>query len=392
MDTWGHVRPLQANKTLLLGSGADILITYVSDYGSQPLAVPWGLPSSLAYGSEGRSSGCGYIFSLDASRTWQEAIKLVAFDAAQGHLFGSSVAIKDETVVIGAPHAENRGDMEVQSIVCTADAGSFILRYKGASSKPIPFNDPDLEAHLESIATIKDVIVSAYTDLCRSVAPETITITFVDPEEGNLPALQADTSMLTLSGSPGSIVITDDVIRGTAVSSGEGATFSSAGAAYVFVRSGLQWNQQQKLVQPIAEAHSGAEFGYSCVLDTDLALIGSPRADVGGINKGKVYVFVRSGGVWTNSQQLSRIDAMTGSRFGHALSFSGITLIISGPGQMEGSGAIWIYKLNSGLFIFDQKLEPSTTIGLDISHLQNFGFGWSVTGFENTIVVGAPGK
>lgn len=64
---------------------------------------------------------------------------------------------------------------------------------------------------------------------------------------------------------------------------------SNAGSAYVFVRSGTTWNEQQKLIAPDAEAYE--LFGFSVSISVHTALIGACRDGDNGTDAGSAYVY-----------------------------------------------------------------------------------------------------
>lgn len=90
----------------------------------------------------------------------------------------------------------------------------------------------------------------------------------------------------------------------------------SPGAAYVWVRNGTTWSEQKKLT-----ADDGADvdiLGFSAALSGDTAVVGAPRHDTGGdVDRGAVYVFVRSGTVWSQQQKLIVDDGERLRRFRH---------------------------------------------------------------------------
>ena len=64
------------------------------------------------------------------------------------------------------------------------------------------------------------------------------------------------------------------------------------GSAYVFVRSGTTWNQQQKLTA--SDGAADDQFGYSVAISGDTAVVGAPDDDIGAkSDQGSAYVFVR---------------------------------------------------------------------------------------------------
>ena len=93
-----------------------------------------------------------------------------------------------------------------------------------------------------------------------------------------------------------------------------------AGAAYVFTRSGGAWSQQA-YVKPTPGGRAG-RFGWSASLDGDTLVVGAPEDPAGGT----AYVFVRSGGAWTQQATLSSIHAADGQRCGDSVAVRGDTI------------------------------------------------------------------
>jgi hypothetical protein len=78
------------------------------------------------------------------------------------------------------------------------------------------------------------------------------------------------------------------------------------GSAYVFVRSGTVWNQQQKLLA--SDAAAGDSFGESVAISGETVVAGA-RADFGEGVQGLAYGFVRSGATWSQQQKLLASDS-----------------------------------------------------------------------------------
>jgi len=70
-------------------------------------------------------SGSVYIFARNQSGTdlWGEVVKLTASDAAAGDLFGDSVAISGDTVVIGAPDDDDDGSDSGSAYIFVRNTG-----------------------------------------------------------------------------------------------------------------------------------------------------------------------------------------------------------------------------------------------------------------------------
>ena len=93
----------------------------------------------------------------------------------------------------------------------------------------------------------------------------------------------------------------------------------SAGAAYVFVRSGTTWIEQQKLVA--SDAKSSDFFGEDVAISGDTILVGTSNAE-------GVYVFVRSGTTWIEQQKLVGSGTSSTDFFGRSVALSGDTALV----------------------------------------------------------------
>ncbi len=162
---------------------------------------------------------------------------------------------------------------------------------------------------------------------------------------------------------------------------------SSAGAAWVFTRSGGVWSQQgSKLVA--AGSAGTALVGSAVALSADgnTALVGG-RGDNGGT--GALWAFTRSNGVWT--QQGSKLVAsreVGGAKVGSsvALSADGNTALVGGPMDNGGIGAVWAFTRSYGVWTqAGSKLVASDEAG-------GAGVGGSValSADASTALVGGP--
>ena len=75
----------------------------------------------------------------------------------------------------------------------------------------------------------------------------------------------------------------------------------STGAAYIFSRSGATWTQEAKI--EASDGGSSDSFGWSVSISSD-----GSRAIVGAYNKnstaGAAYIFSRSGTTWTQEAKI----------------------------------------------------------------------------------------
>jgi hypothetical protein len=167
-----------------------------------------------------------------------------------------------------------------------------------------------------------------------------------------------------------------------------------SGAAWVWTRSGGVWTQQgSKLV---GSGSAGTPWqGYSVALSSDgnTAAIGSPND---GGNDGAVWIWTRSGNVWT--QQGNKLRG-TGAALpvgtarqgtSVSLSASGDRVLIGGVADNNFAGATWLFTRSSG--VWSQLGSKLVGTGATESEFSGARQGWSVAlaGVGTTAAIGGP--
>jgi hypothetical protein len=191
----------------------------------------------------------------------------------------------------------------------------------------------------------------------------------------------------------------------------------SAGAAYVFTQSGGVWSQQAYL-KPIAVGpggQAGDHFGFSVAISGDTVVVGAIAEDSsttgvnstpleGATDSGAAYVFVRSGGTWSQQAYLKppvvgTTKAGAGYEFGWSVAISGDTLAVgaydeassttgvnSSPNELApGAGAAYVFARGGGVWTQQAYLKPAA-VGTSQTN-DHFGAAIAVSG--DTVVVGA---
>jgi len=134
--------------------------------------------------------------------------------------------------------------------------------------------------------------------------------------------------------------------------------------------------QRVKLVPPDVEYEDN--FGYAVAIDGDWALIGSTLDDDIAEQSGAVYVYRRESGVWNLSQKLKASDARFGAEFGGALSMDGSLAIVGAasdaPLGINNAGSAYVFERLGNTWFERAKLwasdaSPGATLGeaVDIS-------------------------
>ncbi|MDO8847063.1 MAG: hypothetical protein Q7W51_01565 [Coriobacteriia bacterium] len=149
----------------------------------------------------------------------------------------------------------------------------------------------------------------------------------------------------------------------------EHSALLSAGAAYVYVRSGSTWSLQQKLVATDAGTYDF--FGHSVSLQGDTVVIGAAAAETTeGDNRGAAYVFTRSGSTWTQTQKLTAAGTtapgLADDSFGHSVALSGDRIAVGAPyADPNGeafAGRVYTYARSGGTWSFDEHIQAATPV------------------------------
>jgi hypothetical protein len=166
-------------------------------------------------------------------------------------------------------------------------------------------------------------------------------------------------------------------------------TVNDIGAAWVFVRSGGVWSQQGPKLLPNGRSGNATDFGTSVALSADgnTALIGG---DFNGTpdQDGAAWVYTRSGSTW--SQQgpiLTGTGEDPGGHFGSsvALSTDGNTALIGAASDNGFVGAAYVFtRAPSGIWTQQGlRLTPNNNSGMS-----SFGQAVSLSGDGNTALIG----
>lgn len=160
-----------------------------------------------------------------------------------------------------------------------------------------------------------------------------------------------------------------------------------AGAVYVFVRTGDVWSQQAYIKASNATSFDG--FGAAVALWDDTLVVGAPGAPA-------AYVFTRSGTTWTERAILAPTPAP--ASFGSSLALWGDTLAVGAPDESSdavgiggdpnntsapSSGAVYVYAGAGATWPQQAYIKASNPDLYD-------DFGRAVSLWGETLAVGAP--
>jgi uncharacterized protein (TIGR03437 family) len=163
------------------------------------------------------------------------------------------------------------------------------------------------------------------------------------------------------------------------------------GSAYVFERSGTNWTQQAKLYANAPEPDD--RFGSAVALEANTLAVGAPRESSTSQRPqtGTVFVFTREGAQWSAPKRLFAKGELGREHFGTALALRGDTLVIGAPlknaNRVEQHGAAYVFT-RRGVDWTEQ--EPSLTVNRGLGE-GVFNFGYAVALGGERLVIGAQG-
>lgn len=301
-------------------------------------------------------AGAVYMFSLK-SGFWTQTAKLTAKDASAGAWFGECLAIDGNNVIIGSPAAsEGRGSayhFTRSGPSCTQKA---VL--KAGDAQP-----GDGFGGAVAVSGGRAFIGAPMRNSARGAV--------YSFELAGSTWLQVQT--LTHGTGAGGDLFGDSVVLDfpRAVIGAPGRD-SSAGAAYVFGRSGNTWVQTQEI--KASDASSGDAFGMSMSLHRTTILIGAPGDDLTNQDQGSAYLFSSEGSsTWSQQAKLQDDAGVQGDWFGGAVAFDQTTAVIGAfqadaPGwnnvTIEDLGVVYVFRVfaSSGPRIAVRQIDPSTKL------------------------------
>ncbi len=249
--------------------------------------------------------------------------------------FGTVMSVSGNTLVVGAPFEDNcetgiwtDTNLLAADVNGTQDCGAVYVFVR----------DPvagtwSLEAYLKpaQVATPGDTI-DVGDNFGASVDIEGDTIIVGAPFEDDVPTPTGD---------------------------GTGNASADSGAVYVFERTGTTWAQTAYMKHDSGGNENLDRFGSAVAIYQDTIAIGCPFK--GGSAQGRVYIWARVGGVWTQQIDILAANVDANDNFGTSLDLYGDTLAIGAPledsnvyGVVNGtgtsvdntdtdSGAVYIY-------------------------------------------------
>jgi hypothetical protein len=331
------------------------------DNGSFGIAVAidgaYALVGAPGEDGSGANSGAAYLFlqSQGGLDGWGQIKKLVASDAAAGDVFGVSVAVSGDYALVGADGEDGTGSERGAAYLFYRNQGG--ADNWGEVKKIVASDAGNNDMFGYSVAINGDYLVvgadgedGAGTD--RGAAYLFYRNQGGADNWGQLFKLTADDALDSNRFGYRVDIDGDFIAVGSPYSAGAG---TNRGAAYLFYRNqggADNWGQFRKILP--GDPANDVWFGSALSIDEDLLVIGSAWDDTGGTNRGAAYLFSRNqGGAdnWGQIKKLTASDAQNDDFFGFDVKVAGDFVVVgalfSGGGGTE-RGQVYLFSKNEG--------------------------------------------
>lgn len=340
----------------------------------------------------GTNSGAVYVFRRTGT-TWSNEAYLKPPNIIAGIRFGSSVAISNDTIVVGANAEDSSQTTITNGTTASSDTSAgnsgaaYVFRRTGSTwSGEAYLKAPNAEGDLNGDWFGVSVAIDGDTIVVGSFKEDSLQAT---------------------------------ITNGTLVQGSDVGTLSDTGATYVFKRNGIIWSNEAYLKAP--NVNNGDQFGSSLSISNDTIAVcayledsnqrtitngTTASSDNSAADSGATYVFRRNGNIWSNeayikSSNVKTIDTLVSC----SVSISGDTIVTgiaqedvtaqstitngttspAQPGTNFQAGAAFVYRRTGTNWYQEAYLKPPVVRFTDF-------FGRSVSISGNTIVVGADGQ
>jgi glutamine cyclotransferase len=324
------------------------------------------------------SNGAVHVFHFNGSN-WVESEKLFAPDPKRDAMFGQSVSLDGDTLVVGAPsNVLRRGS----AYVFKKMGDQWAPTRKVVGDAP---EDSDLFGCSVSISGSRVFVGSYYDSQLAPIAGAAYVFDANDPQ--TIAIRRADAKLFGSQTDGYDEFGSAVAVRGNRAivgARGDEQGTLSTGAAYVYRNPGSGWAEEQRLVAPSGAASD--LFGSAVAIEGNVAVVCAEGDDnAKGQDAGSAFVFRNNGTAWVLEQQLLASDGKASDRFGCSVAIAGDRIVV-GAREKDGiganSGGAYVFRYSGSQWVEEAALQAS-----DMASLDEFGSAVAIDG--NTIMVGA---
>ena len=323
---------------------------------------------SATYGYGNWSAASTFETKLAFYASYEEA-KLSASDKASNDLFGRYISISGDgtRLAVSAHGADVTGTTDAGAVYIFVRSGvSWIQETKITASDKADSDAFGVMVRLDATGT--RIAIGAYNkDQTTSDAGQV----YIYTRSGSVWTIEttlfptADTAIV---GSFGASLDFDSDANRLIVGAynSDESSLTDSGSAYVYVRSGVSWTQEAKLIpnDPLAQA----SFGRSVAMSSDgsRVIVGAAYQTNGSYSAaGAAYIFLRAVSSWSQEVKLTQTDPAADDRFGMSVGFdaSATRAVISAHMKSTTStsqgGIVYVFSRSGTTWTQEAEIQAS---------------------------------
>ena len=300
---------------------------------------------------DGRTSGSAYVFTKPSGGWVQTstAAKLTAFDGAGGEGFGFSVAVDGDTIAVSAVWDDDKGGQSGSAYVFTRPSRGWVTTSTAVKLTAYDGAAEDLFGYSVAVDNDGDtIVVGAFRD-----------------DVGDEPDVKTD-----------------------------------AGSAYVFTKPTGGWVTTSTATK--LTAYDGVTedlFGVEVAVEGDTIAVSAVWDDDSETNSGSVYLFTKPSGGWATTSSAAKLTAYDPGQddlFGLSVAMDTSTVVVGAfrddvgdePDVKTDAGSAYVFTKPSGGWVTTSTAAKLTAY--DRTGGDRFGTSVAIDSDGGTIVVGAP--
>ena len=276
------------------------------------------------------NSGAAYVFTRDPlSGEWSQPIKLTASDGDTSDEFGYSVAVHGNTIVVGARQLDYQSGGQIVSrpgaaYVFTRPDGGWVATSTAAKLTADDGVNGDLFAY--SVAVHENtVVVGAYFHEVGAEDKAGAAYIFTKPDGGDWTSTSTSSKLTDSDGKENDYFGHSVAVHGGTIVIGAYLHKTNdipTGAAYVFTRPVGGWVATSTAATLTAsDGADGDQFGHSVAMDGATVVVGARKNDA-------AYAFIQDSGVWGQAAKFTASDSDGSEEFGSSVAVRGGTIVV----------------------------------------------------------------
>lgn len=338
--------------------------------------------------TNGYNSGSAYVFTKPASG-WKDTIqtaKLLHLNGDVNDFFGNSVSIYGDNIVVGSQNDDDNGSNSGSALVFTKPVTGWKDTTETAQLFPSDGADSDLFGRSVSISGDNIVVGAQSNDDNGSNSGSAYVFTKTGLNWTNMTQtaklLPSDGATDDIFGS--AVCISGNNIIVSAIKNENG---TNEGAAYVYTKPGANWVNMTQTAKLIGQGGTTL-FGGAISISNDKIIVGSQSIYIESYQSGAAYSFTKPGSSWVNTTPDERIlsplviNSNIQNYYGSAVDIDGNFAIVGSNNYKNQEGMAYVLFFDGNNWITQAKLTAS-----DANSNDYFGISVAISG--DNIVIGS---